>query len=275
MQHAAESLERAQKRMQEAQKRLDEAKREGAIEEQRQALEQLEQAKADLEKILRQLREEEMERMLVLLEARFRKMLDEQVAIYEETKKLDDAAATAPEHEREIAAGRLSRRENLIVREADRALVLLREDGTSIAFPEAIEQARDDMQQIADRLNRVRTDMITQGMEEDVIAALEETLAALQQALEELRDQRAQQQQGGGQPGEQPLVDQLAELRMIRALQLRVNRRTEQFGAMIEGEQARDVEILQLLDELALRQAKVVQATRDLQTGANQAGGNP
>lgn len=270
MQHAAESLKQAQQRMQEAKKQLEEAQRDGAMAEQRRALEQLEQAKADLERILRQLREEEMERMLVLLEARFRRMLDEQVAVYEETKKLDAAAANVPEHELEIASGRLSRREKLIVREADRALVLLREDGTSVAFPEAIEQARDDMQQIAERLNRVKTDMITQGMEEDVIAALEETLAALQQALENLRDQKAQQQQGGGPPGEQPLVDQLAELRMIRALQVRVNRRTEQFGAMIQGEQALENELLGMLDELALRQSKVFQATRDLETKANQ-----
>jgi hypothetical protein len=92
--------------------------------------------------------------MLVLLEARFRKMLDEQVEVYEETRKLDAASDAAPEHEIEIASGRLSRREKLIVREADRALVLLREDGSSVAFPEAVEQARDDMQQVADRLNR-------------------------------------------------------------------------------------------------------------------------
>ncbi len=270
MQHAAESLRRAKQRMQEAQKRLEEAKRQGALEEQRRALEELEQAKADLERILRQLREEEMERMLVLLEARFRKMLDEQVAVYEETQKLDAAADKAPAHEIEIAAGGLSRREKLIVREADRALVLLREDGTSVAFPEAVEQARDDMQQIADRLNRVKTDLITQGLEEDVIAALEETLAALQQALENLRNQRAQQQQGGGQPGEQPLVDQIAELRMIRALQVRVYSRTQQFGAMIEGEQALQAELLDMLTELSLRQSKILQATRDLETKSNQ-----
>ena len=37
------------------------------------ALEQLEQAKAELERVLRQLREEEMERTLTMLAARFRK----------------------------------------------------------------------------------------------------------------------------------------------------------------------------------------------------------
>jgi hypothetical protein len=270
MQKASEGLKRAQERMKSAQEQLEKAERDGAQAEQQQAIEELEQAKADLERILRQLREEEMERMLVLLEARFRKMLEEQNEVYSETKKLDKASATAPEHELEIASGRLSRRERLIVREADRALVLLREDGTSIAFPESVEQARDDMQQIAERLNRVKVDLLTQTMEEDVIAALEETLAAIQQSLEKLRDQKAQQQGGGGgAPGEQALVDQLAELRMIRALQLRINRRTQQYGALVEGEQATESELLGMLDELALRQAKIVQATSDLEQGNN------
>jgi hypothetical protein len=197
-------------------------------------------------------------------------MLDDQIEVYEETKRIDAAAAKTAPHELEIAGGRLSRQEALIVREADRALVLLREDGTSVAFPEAIEQARDDMQSIADRLRDAKFEMITQGLEEDVIAALEETLAALQQAIKDLRQQRAQQQQGGGAPGEQPLVDQLAELRMIRSLQVRVNQRTKRYGDMIEGEQALKRELLEALDELSLRQQKIYQATHDLDTKANQ-----
>ena len=271
MQRTAQRLRQAQQRMEEAQKKLEESKREGAVEDQSKAVEELEQAKAELERILRQLREEELERMLVLLEARFRKMLDEQVEVYDETKKLDAAAEKAPEHELEIASGRLARKETLIVREADRALLLLREDGTSTAFPEAIEQARDDMQSIAERLRETRVDLITQGLEEDVIAALEETLAALQQALKDLREQKGQPQPGQGQsqPGEKPLVDQLAELRMIRSLQVRVNKRTQQYGAMIEGEQAEETDLLEALDGLALRQQKIFQATRELNTKEN------
>ncbi|RIK83598.1 MAG: hypothetical protein DCC67_05765 [Planctomycetota bacterium] len=265
IERAAERLRQAQLRMEQAKQRLEQAQRDGAADEQTKAVEQLEQAKAELERILRQLREEELERMLATLEARFRKMLDAQIEVYDETKKLDAAANKAPAHELEIAGSRLSRQEATIVREADRALVLLREDGTSVAFPEAIEQARDDMQAIAERLQNAKFEMITQGLEEDVIEALEETLASLQKALQDLRDQQARQgQPGGGQPGQQPLVDKLAELRMIRALQKRVNDRTVQYGAMIDGEQAFQADLLEALDELALRQQRIFQATRDL-----------
>ncbi len=153
---AAGRLQQAQQRMQQAIERLEEAKREAAADEQEQALRELEQAKVELERILRQLREEEMERMLVLLEARFRKMLAAQVAVYEQTKSLDATQTHAKEHELEIAGGRLSRKQKLIVRDADRALILLREDGTSVAFPEAVEQAREDMQAVANRLAEVK-----------------------------------------------------------------------------------------------------------------------
>ncbi len=267
---ATQRLKQAQQRMQQAKKRLEEAKRKDAVKEQEQALRELEQAKAELERILRQLREEEMERTLVLLEARLRKMLDAQMEVYEQTKKLGAAKENTQTHELEIASGRLSRKEQKILRDADRAMVLLREDGTSVAFPEALGQAIDDMQAVAKRLADVKLGIITQGLEEDIIATMEEILASLQQAIKELREQKSQKQQGEGQPGEQSLVDQLSELRMIRALQMRVNRRTTKYDEMIDGEQAFEAELLEALDKLAIRQERIFEATRDLDTDRNQ-----
>ncbi|MCH2114767.1 MAG: hypothetical protein MK171_07660 [Pirellulales bacterium] len=269
MERTAQRLKQAQQRMQQAKSRLDQAQRENAMEKQEQALRELEQAKAELERILRQLREEELERTLVLLESRFRKMLDDQIVIYNETKKLALRQGQAPRHEVEIASGRLGRREESIVRDADRALVLLREDGTSVAFPEAVVQTRNDMATVARRLGDVKLEKLTQGLEEDIVESLEEILAALQQALKELREQQAQQQAEGGQPGEKPLVDQLAELRMIRALQSRVNRRTQRYGELLGERQAVEEGLRKALAELGRRQESIFHATRDLESGRN------
>ncbi|TWU27242.1 hypothetical protein [Bythopirellula polymerisocia] len=266
---AVERLKQAQQRMQQAQERLKEAQRSEAVEKQEQALRELEQAKAELEKILRQLREEEMERMLVMLEARLRKMLEAQNNIYDQTIKLEESIGRTAEHELEIASASLGRKEDQIVGEVDRALILLKEDGSSVAFPEALQQVREDMQTVASRLRSVKTDKITQAVEQDIIETLEEMLAALQQALKELREKQSSQQSGEGQPGEQPLVDQLAELRMIRALQNRVNRRTEFYDSILKGEQAMDLELLEALDKLAERQHHIFEATRDLYQGVN------
>jgi hypothetical protein len=146
---ARKRIEAAEERMREAQRRLEEAKRKDAVEEQEKAREELEAAKAELEKILRQLREEEIERMLAMLEGRFRKMLEIQIRIYEDTIRLD----RVPEDEKDvrvpIPAGKLATEERKLVVEADKALNLLLEEGSSIAFPETVSQMRDDMQQVS------------------------------------------------------------------------------------------------------------------------------
>jgi hypothetical protein len=266
---ARKRLETARKRMQEAQKKLEEAQRKGATEKQEEAIRELEQAKAELEKILRQLREEEMERVLTMLEARFTRMLQMQREVYEGTVRLDKVPEAERNHNHEIESGRLSSKEAEIVLETDKALTLLREDGTAMAFPEAIEQARDDMEQVVQRLAQFKVNNITQSIEQDIISALEEMLAALKKAIQENQER----QQGSGQPGEPqdpPLVDALSEIKMIRTLQMRVNLRTQRYSKMIQGEQADNAELVQALGKLAERQQRIYQITRDLQKGKNQ-----
>lgn len=268
---AAEKLRSAQQKMEDARRKLDEAQQQGAAEKQREALQELELAKAELERVLRQLREEEMERTLTQLAARFRKMLELQVAVYDGTQRLDRVPQDQRDHDDEIEAARLSRQESLIVREADKAMLLLREEGSSVAFPEAVEQMRDDMRQVAERLASQEVGQVTQGLEEDIIAALEETIAAMEKAIKDLEKRRTPpgQPPAAGQMTEPPLVDKLAELKMIRSLQMRINVRTQRYGKMIEGEQAETEELLEALEKLAERQQRVYQATYDLSQGAN------
>ena len=96
--------------MREAEKKLKEAQRKDAVEKQEEAIRELEQAKADLEEILRQIREEEMERHAGMLEARFRKMLQMQREVYEGTVRLDKVPEPSRTHDHEIESGRLSSR---------------------------------------------------------------------------------------------------------------------------------------------------------------------
>jgi hypothetical protein len=268
---AQERLQAAQKRMREAREKLKQAQRDQALDRQRQALEELEQAKADLEKILRQLREEELARVLAFLEARFRKMLEDQTQVLEATARLVAQDEAQRGRGVEIEAGRLSRKETQIAVEADKTLTLLREDGTVAAMPEAVRQLRDDMQEVSRRLGEYQVDALTQGLEEDIVAGLEDIIAALEKAQKDLQQQQNQQQPPPpGESQEPPLVDRLAELKVIRALQLRVNRRTETYSKLVDGEQATRPEILTALEELADRQERIYRATRDVATGRNQ-----
>lgn len=266
---ARKRLDAAEQRMREAQKKLEEAQRKGALDKQEEAIRELEQAKAHLEEILRQLREEEMERTLVMLEARFLKMLQMQRAVLEGTQRLDKVPQAHRNHNHDIEAGRLSSRESEIVLEADKAMMVLRDDGTAVAFPEALAQARQDMQQVVDRLARAKVDQITQGLEQDVITALEEMLQAFQQARKKLEDKKQRPPSSQGQPQTPSLVDVLAELRMIRTLQVRVRDRTNRYSKLVEGDQAQNADLIESLRLLGERQRQIHRITRDLDMGKN------
>lgn len=256
----------AQQRMEEAQKKLDEAKKDGAVEEQDAALRELEQAKAELEEILRQLREEELARLLKQLEQRFAEMLRMQEAVYRDTHVLHAVPVKTRSKAEEIESGRLSRDEAVILVEADKALGILREEGSAVAFPATCEQMRDDIAQIVKLLAANNPDELTLAIEEDVIAALKEMIEALKKAQKDLKDKKNPPPSEGGET-EPPLVDKIAELKMIRSLQLRVNRRTKLIAET--AAKTSDPELLRTLQNLAEREQDVHRITRDIVLGKN------
>ena len=270
---ARQRVREARQAMEQARQKLEKAEREGALADQDEARHKLEEAKARLEEILRQLREEEVERTLALLEARFRKMLQMENEVYEGTVRLDRVAAEDRDPNDEIEAGRLGRKQGAVLDELRGAEVLLREDGSSVAFPEAVDELREDMETVSGRLAQAKVDSLTQSTEKDVIAALEEMIAAFQKAQKDQEEQQQRQgQQQAGEPQEPPLVDQLAELRMIRALQMRVNKRTQEYAKLVSGDegQADQPELLEALEKLSKREARIHRATRDIVLGKNQ-----
>lgn len=266
-------LESARKRMEQARERLEEAQRRDARAAQEKAVEELETARAELEEILRQMREEEVEKLLVQLEARLRGMLRVERAVLAGVGKLAAESAATPaggDRERQLEAARLGREQAAVGADAAKALVLVRDDGSAVAIPEALEQVRDDATQAAARLDRGDTGETTRGLVQDIVANLEEMLAALEKAQKE---QQARQQGGAGgrpaEPGEQPLVDKISELKMIRSLQMRVNTRTRRFAQLLTDgvERAEEPELLRAIERLAERQHTIERAARDIVAG--------
>ena len=263
----------AEKRMREAKQKLEKAEREGAAEDARVALKELKAVEKELEELLRQLREEELERLLAFLEARFKKMLEMEVAVYEGTLRLD----RTPQNQRGAAfitqTARLGRDQSLIEIEAEKALNLLREDGTSVAMTESVMEMIGDMKQVQVFLSQGKTAEIpTRQVEEDIIAALEEMIEALKRAQ---RDNQAKSQPGqGGTPPDPSLIDLLAEVKMLKSLQLRVNRRTEMYRRQLKNPDddqgvADRADLEKGLAELREREERIFRATRDLVTGRN------
>jgi hypothetical protein len=270
-------IEQARQKMQEAKDKLEKAEKEEAIESQKAAEEELRQAVEELEQILRQLREEEVERTLVQLEARFRRMLEMQIEVNEETKKLDRIAADQRERAWEQRAINVSQGERKIIAEAERALLLLQEEGTSLAFPEAGEQLITDMQSVATRLDGSDVGVLTQTIESEIVSGLEEILEALTAAQKEMEKKKSSDGSPPpppppGGPQEQPLVDKLAELRLIRTLQMRINTRTNKLAELMGTKEdniglSNDNEMRQQIRELGGRQQRLQQITKDIVVG--------
>ena len=264
--------------MGEAKQALDAAERKGAVEKQREAEAELRSAIEALEEILRQLREEEIERSLASLETRLRRMLEMQNKAFEETQRLQEITGEQATRQIEIRASKLAGEERRILNEGERAFLLLREEGSSAAFPEAMEQVNTDIGNVAERLARADIGKLTTTIEQEIISSLEEMVAALVQVQKEQKEKKQKEQPGQppqGEPGEQPLVDKLAELRLIRTLQVRINNRTNTLSQMLDDPadvvgQVTAAEVLVEVKALAKRQASIQQVARDIVTGADE-----
>jgi len=122
------------------------------------------------------------------------------------------------------------------------------------------------------------------ALENEIIDTLREMVEALKKARQE-NGKKPPPPGGGGGGGaqqNQPLIEELQELKMIRNMQLRVNSRTETYGREYKGEQAptpvqaqtptekEKAEMLQKeLKNLADRQEKIFEVTNNLYRGKN------
>ena len=268
-------LKKAQQKMEEAQKKLEQAQKEGAVEKQEEALRELEKAKSELEEILRQLREEEEKRKLAQLEVRFKKMLELQKSIYDSTLRLDERLKKNDGKDADgalsVESVRLSGRENDVYMEGTKALLLLQEDGTAVAMTEALASAVEDIEGVIELFNKANVGVSNQTRQENIIATLEELLEAVKRELKDMEDKEQQSQDGESPGGEmiEALVDQLSELKMIRSMQMRINKTTQRCQKLITGAAAEDPEVINVLNELAVREERLRQILHDISIGKN------
>jgi len=250
-----------------------------ASQKQGEAIKDLESAKKKLEELLRQIREEELERLLANLQARCEKMLAMQISVLAGTeqvaKALDASADKKGSRDDQQKSLKLSDDEKEIVLEASKAIELLEAEGSAVAFPEVFHQVREDMKHVQRRLGVVDVGVVTQAIEKDIIDTLKEMIDALKKARNDMDQKKAQGKPKDGQKPpnvDQKLLDQIAELKMIRSMQKRVNDRTEIYGKQyqtIEGEQTGNPEIRRELHGLSERQERIFEITSRIAKGDN------
>ena len=155
--------------------------------------------------------------------------------------------------------------------EGTKALLLLQEDGTAVAMTEALASAVEDIEGVIELFNKANVGVSNQTRQENIIATLEELLDAIKRELKDMEDKEQQNQDGESPGGEmmEALVDQLAELKMIRSMQMRINKTTQRCQKLITGAAAEDPEVINVLNELSVREERLRQILHDISIGKN------
>jgi hypothetical protein len=259
-----------------AEEKIEKKENPDASKEQDKAIENFEAAKKKLEDLLRQLREEELERTLADLLRRCEKMLQMQISVYNGTKVVFAAVEKnedkQPSRENKQDSLKLSDQEGEIVIEARKAIEVLEAEGSAVAFPEVFQQVRDDMMHVQRRLGVSDVGVVTQTIEQDIIDSLKEMIEALKKAKADLDKNKNNPPPNGGPPPDSKLLELIQELKLIKSLQIRVNTRTTTYGRMYqakEGEQTSDPGIRRELINLSERQERIFDVTNRLAKGDN------
>jgi hypothetical protein len=270
---------------------LDRRDRDEAVPHQDNVIDKFKDVEKRLKERLRQVREEEVERVSASLVSRIEFLLQRQTVIRDGTVRV---AKGVEGREKKVAtradahtANALSDEEEELVRQAGKAIQLLQETGGVVAFMEVFQQVRTDMETVTKRLRKTDVGEVTVAIENDVLATLQEMLDALKKSREERERDRGRVKDGPHPedpprpfppaPPEDPrVVNDKAELKIIRGRQERINGRTALYGKRYEGEQAavpgaarnseerEHLETIQReLKDLAGQQEQIRRATRD------------
>ncbi len=234
-----QGVQGAKKAMQRAKQNLRSKSAKRANSDQQEAIERLEKAKEELEEALRQLREEEQLMLLEALERRLSRMLAKQTKIFKQTlslhNRLKEVTGKTPralqDKGRQLGDGEAD-----LAAEAEKVLEIMREEGTTVVIPDVLDDMRQDLDGLAARLTKLKTGDYTRAVQRDIIETLKELIEVIKEELN---------QRQGGKPGDgdsqegdqdQNLLPTSAELKMLRSLQLRVNRRTSTFDRFVSKE---------------------------------------
>jgi hypothetical protein len=258
-----ENLDQAQRNMDDAGKSLQQKEPEKAVPQQQRAIEELEQAQQELEKALNQLRQEERAETLRDLEHRFREMLVKQQAINEGTLSLDRVGVDHFTRVERLQLAELTDEERMLARTASRCLHILEEDATTVVFPRIIGQLAEDMDVVADRLADQKVEAITQKIQKEIVETLEQLVEAVQQMQRE-----NEQQAGRGMPSSddenQPLLPTSAELKLLKASQVRINDRTSVISDAVQSGSESPPGAQKEFQIVAERQRETAEVAREL-----------
>ncbi len=235
MKSPAEAARRAAERMQQAGESLEKEETADEAEQQEQeALDDIEQAQRELAKEREQAEERLAFEQLEKVADEIKTLAERQQGVLTETKRLNDVHA---------ARGNWNRAQLKTLRDLAETQRGLRQETIGLAeklsaaevFALAVKRASKQMEQAALRLDDKQTGPETQQFEQAAFQRFQELVEALQHEKKEQAAEPQEQQPGGNGGAEQtaPPVDtvaMLAQLKMLRSLQVELNTRLLTLG---------------------------------------------
>lgn len=272
---AGEQVQQAVPNQQGAEDDINKGDNKSASKKQDEAIKKLEEALKELEKRLKQLREKELAKLLANLEERVARMLKMQIEVKGATEGIDktvQALGGKPQNAEIQKSQAEADKESQIVAEAEKTLKLMEGEGTAVVFAGVLKEVMGDMQAVQKRLNEARVGKDTQQIEQDIIDQLTMMKEALKKAKQEMENKPSDPKPGdpNAKKQDQKLIDLLNELKLVRALQDQLNKRTIMHNQKDPGEQAKDPLIQGELKQLAERQKVLQDMLHKIATQANQ-----
>lgn len=230
-----EAVSQAADAMQQAQQPLAAGQFAPASQRQQQAVAALQRAERQVQDRLTQLQNESPADKAARLADYFRELLARQQQATAKTVELAEpltAGKSLGRGER-LALKKLAEEERALAAGARESQVSIITEGSSVVLPRIVGQLADDLQSVAGRLDESQLDRYTQTLQREIEQTLEQLIDTLDKSAEQAGKQPSPERQtppdaddNEAPPPEPPLLPGLAELKLLRAAQQRINRRT-------------------------------------------------
>ncbi|MGL4511976.1 MAG: hypothetical protein ACRCT8_02720 [Lacipirellulaceae bacterium] len=202
--------------------------KQGGKSDPQQAQEQFDRAQREIAKRLDQLEDQIVQRLLDQLRERIDGMVKTQREVLQQTLRVEaDAAGETPEGRLATRVAKLAKREGSLGEEVAAAAAKL---SRRAVFEVALRGAADELEAAAALLNRRDVGRDTQRREADALGRLKHVADVLRDNQQQQKNQQQGDGGGEGAPGKPSPVD-VAELKMLRLMQLELIARTDNFEA--------------------------------------------
>jgi hypothetical protein len=266
----------AAERMAQAGSQMEQGEGDQAQAEEQKVLEDLEKAQREVADARREAEAQLAMEQLARIGDTLASLYERQKAVKEETVRLDQARQGQPTWTRaQLASLRtLAQSQEVVRQDTDKAREVLT---AAPVFALTLARAISNMERAVERLAERQADAETQAAEQTAADRLAQLLDALKQ---DSGSSGEQQQQGGGGGGgggggaPRDGIPPIAQLKMLRSLQIEINERTRELGERAEREQKLSPAQQKELTDLGEEQGTLADLVRALTEPADE-GDNP